>query len=70
VENDEVEVSFIGPKRRWRGEETVAGAVGIKRFGFEAIKEVGEVGWRCFGGGNGGGDSTLRFVFLRLREGG
>jgi hypothetical protein len=70
VENDEVEVSFIGPKRRWRGEETVAGAVGIKRFGFEAVKEVGEVGWRRFGGGNEGGDSTLRFVFLRLREGG
>jgi hypothetical protein len=34
VENGEVEVSFIGPKRRWRGEETVASAVGIKSFNF------------------------------------
>jgi hypothetical protein len=51
VENGEVEVSFIGPKRQWRGEETVAGTVGIKSFGFEVVKEVGEVGWHHFGWG-------------------
>jgi hypothetical protein len=51
-------------------EETVAGAVGIKSFGFDVVKEVGEVGWCHFGGGNECGDSTLRFDFLRLREGG
>jgi hypothetical protein len=66
VENSVVEVSFIGPKRQWRGEETVAGAVGIKSFGFKVVKVVWEVGWCHFGGGNEGGDSTLRFVFLRL----
>jgi hypothetical protein len=60
---------FIGSGRQWRGEETVAGAVGIKSFSFEVVKEVGEVGWHHFGGGNEGGNSTLRFVFLRLKEG-
>jgi hypothetical protein len=48
----------------------VAGTVGIKSFGFEVVKDVGEVGWHRFGGGNEGGDSMLRFVFLRLREDG
>jgi hypothetical protein len=70
VESGKVEVSFIGPKRQWRGEEMVAGAVGFKSFSFEVVKEVGEVGWCRFSGGNEGGDSTLRFVFFRLWEGG
>jgi hypothetical protein len=61
---------FIGSGRQWRGEEMVAGTVGIKSFGFEVVKDVGEVGWHRFGGGNEGGDSMLRFVFLRLREDG
>jgi hypothetical protein len=64
VENGEVEVSFIGSKRRWRGEQTVTGAVGIKSFSFEVVKDVSEVGWRYFGGENEGGDPTLRLVFL------
>jgi hypothetical protein len=70
MENGEVEVSFIGPKRQWRGEEIVVGAVGIRSFSFEVVKEVGDMGWRRFARGNEGGDSTLWFVFLRLREGG
>jgi hypothetical protein len=70
VENGEVEVSFIGPKRQWRGEETVAGTVGIKSFGFEVVKEVGEVGWHHFGWGNEGSDSTLQFRSIRVQEGG
>jgi hypothetical protein len=70
VENGEVEVSFIGSKRSWMGEETVASVKGIKSFDFEVVKEVWDVGWRRFSGGNEGGDSTLRFVFLRLQEGG
>jgi hypothetical protein len=57
VENGKVEVSFIGWKMRWREEETVASAVGIKTFYFDVVKEEGEVGWRHFGGGNDVGDS-------------
>jgi hypothetical protein len=70
VENGEVEVFFIGPKRWWRGEETVTGAVGIKSFNFEVVKEVGEVGCHCFSGRNEGGDSTLWFSSIQMREGG
>jgi hypothetical protein len=65
VENCEVEVSFVGSKRWWRGEEMVASTVGIKSFGLEVVKEEGEVGRRHFGGGNEGNDSMLRFVYLR-----
>jgi hypothetical protein len=43
---------------------------GIKSFGFKVVKDVAEVGWRYFGGGNEGGDSMLQFVFLQLQEGG
>jgi hypothetical protein len=56
----------MGSRRQWRGEETVTGAVGIKSFGFIVVKEVGEVGWRRFSGGNEGGDSKLHFVLLRF----
>jgi hypothetical protein len=48
----------------------VASVVGIKTFSFEVVKEEGEVGRRRFGGENDGDNLKLRFVFLRLREGG
>jgi hypothetical protein len=60
----------LGNTMRWRGEETIAGTVGIKSFGFEVVKEVGEVGWHHFGWGNEGSDSTLQFRSIRVREGG
>jgi hypothetical protein len=40
--------------------EAVAGAMGLKGFDYEVVKEEGEAGRCCFSGGKGGDGAALR----------